>query len=221
MTLPLSHKARKSPGLPWPLLVLLGLNIVPELVLQLADRGWFLPVYLRPLVYALGAFQPDLIAARGPIFPAQPLTIFFTYGFLHVGLSHLAINMLALIWLGRLILSYRSAETFVTLYLMCMIGAAELFALISPPGATMVGASGALFGLMGLYAVDTGLLVPIQRSLGAQILIIAAATLLVILSDIISSLILGSVVAWQAHTGGFLTGAVFALIYPPRRRQNS
>lgn len=221
MTRPLSASddhSRRPPGLPWPLLVLLVLNILPELAFQLADRGVLLPVWLRPLAYALGSFQPDLLAGPGPVFGGQSLSMFLSYGFLHTGAWHLLVNMLALVWLGRVILSYRSTETFLTLYVMSMIGAAEVFALIST-GGPVVGASGALFGLFGVYAVDQGLFAP-QGSSSRQVLPqigrLALATGVLVLSDVASQVLLGSPVAWQAHAGGFLTGAVLALLSPPR-----
>ena len=210
--------APKPALLPWPVALLLALNLLPELILQLADHGLIAAPALRGLAYALGAFQPELVTQHGMFFAGQSLTMFFTYGLLHTGLFHLIINMIGLVWLGRLVLAYRSSETFLTVYLIATIGAAEMFVLIAP-GGSMVGASGALFGLMGLYAVDSGLLAPRSAALPGLIARIAAATLLLVLSDIASSLLLGSAVAWEAHAGGFLTGAVIALLYPPRRVQ--
>lgn len=222
MTPPHSDPAPARRGLHtpvfWPVLVLLVLNILPEFVFQMAERGWGPPPYLRPVVYALGSFQPDLMADRGPFFAAQPLTMFLTYGFLHIGPWHLAINMLGLVWLGRMILSYRTPETFVTFYLMSMVGAAECVALLQT-GSAVVGASGALFGLFGIYAVDQGLFTPrrgVSYPVAAQLMRLGLGTLAVVLSDVGSQILLGSPVAWQAHAGGFVTGALLALVSPPR-----
>ena len=206
-------------GLPIVLFLLLAANVLPELALQLADRGIGLSPISRALAYAFGAFQPDLITGPGPRFAAQPITMFLTYGFLHTGLSHVAINMLGLVWLGRLILSYRTPETFIMPYLMSMVGAAEVYSLIGLQGGTVVGASGALFGLFGVYAVDAGLFAssrPQAAEAGVQFFRLALATVLLALSDVGSQTLLGSSpAAWQAHAGGFLTGAVIALLSPP------
>ena len=204
--------------LPWPLMLLLALNVIPELIFQLTDHGIIGPPWLRPLAYAFGAFQHDLVK-NGTFFLGQPLTMFFTYGLLHTGIAHLTINMIGLVWLGRLGLEYRTSETFLTFYLIATIGAAEMFALIGPDGGSMVGASGALFGLMGLYLVDSGLLAPRMSAWHSLIARIALATVLLIVSDIFSSFLLGSSIAWEAHAGGFLTGAALALIFPPRKDQ--
>ncbi|WP_168199337.1 rhomboid family intramembrane serine protease [Pseudorhodobacter turbinis] len=197
--------------------MLLVINILPELVLQLADRGIIATPWLRTAVYALGAFQPDLMIKHGAFFFGQSLTMFFTYGVLHTGMTHLVINMIGLAWLGRWVLQYRSSETFLTFYLLATVGAAEAFALIGPGAGMMVGASGALFGLMGLYLADSGLLTPRTDAWHSLMGRIIGATAALILSDIASSALLGNPVAWQAHAGGFLTGAALGLIYPPRQ----
>lgn len=206
-------------GLPTVLFLLLAANVLPELVLQLADRGIVLSPTTRAWAYAFGAFQPDLLNGPGPRFAVQPLSMFITYGFLHTGLSHLVINMLGLVWLGRLILSYRTAETFIMLYLMSMVGAAEVCLLIGVQG-TVAGASGALFGLFGVYMVDAGIFASSRSQAGdagRQFFWLSLATVALALSEVGSQAFLGgSPTAWQAHAGGFLTGAVIALLAPPR-----
>ena len=165
-----------------------------------------------------GAFHPDILSTHGPLFAGQSLSMFLTYGILHTGLSHLVINMIGLVWLGRLTLEHRTAETFLIFYMLSTIGAAEMFALFGPTNSTMAGASGALFGLLGIYLVDSGLLLgalPSDR-LGPQIARVVLVMGVLILGDLGSRLMLGSPVAWQAHAGGFLTGALSALIAPPR-----
>ncbi len=208
------------PVFPGVLILLTVANILPELILQMADRGMMGPPYLRPLVYRLAAFQPDLTSGIGPIFPGQTLLMFFTYSFVHTGILHLAVNMIGLVWLGRVILSYRTTGTFVIFYLMSMVGAAELFALIGPAHGAVAGASGALFGLLGVYVVDSGLLAArsVTPQLLPQTLRLMLATLFLALSDVLSQPLMGSAVAWQAHSGGFLTGAFAALLAPPRYR---
>jgi len=203
------------PAFPGILILLLVANILPELLLQLADHGLIEPVWLRPLVYQLGTFQRDL-TSTGPLFPGQTLLMFFTYGFIHTGLLHLMVNMIGLVWLGRMILSYRTTGTFVIFYLISLVGAAEVFAVIGPPQGVIAGASGALFGLLGVYVVDSGLLA--ARGAAPQIMRLMLATLVLALSDLVTQQLTGSAVAWQAHAGGFLTGALVALAAPPRYR---
>lgn len=207
------------PLLPWVVTLLLVANIVPEVMLQLADRGIFGPIWLRALVYRLATFQRDLTTSGGAMFPGQTLAMFVTYGFVHTGLLHLSINMIGLVWLGRALLRWRTTGTFVILYLMGMVGAAEVFALIGPAGGAIAGASGALFGLLGVYVVDSGLMGTLgpNEALWRGVTRVMLATLALALVDLISQLIIATPTAWQAHAGGFLTGALMALIAPPRR----
>ena len=70
-------------------------------------------------------------------------------GFLHAGLLHLAFNMIALYFLGRML------EPSIGTLRFCFLYGASLFAgafgalLLTSPGAVTVGASGAIFGLFG------------------------------------------------------------------------
>jgi membrane associated rhomboid family serine protease len=209
-------------GLPVVVAVLLALNVLPELVLQASDHGLIGPApgVLRGMAYLFGAFHPDLVSQRGELYPLHTLGMFFSYAFLHTGLVHLAINMTGLVWLGRMVLERRQTETFLLLYALSAIGAAEAFVLIGPAGGMMVGASGALFGLLGAYLVDSGLLMPRQglnAPMQARIARVVVLTIAVVLSDVASRWILGTPVAWQAHAGGFLTGAFMAMAAPARR----
>lgn len=215
-----SPRPKVQAVLPWPIGLLLVLCILPEGILQMADHGVIGPPYLRSLAYTFGAFQPDMIATHGQIYQMQTLAMFITYGFLHTGLFHLAINMVGLVWLGRMVLEQRTAETFLTFYLLATIGAAEVFALIGAKGDTVVGASGALFGLLGVYVVDNGLLLhnAANHRILPQISRVLLMTLAVILSDLGSRIFLGMSVAWEAHAGGFLTGALVAMAAPPRKQ---
>jgi membrane associated rhomboid family serine protease len=78
----------------------------------------------------------------------------FSHMFLHAGISHLLGNMFFLFAVGFLVERTIGAWVFLACYLLGGLGSAGLDMLISPerlvPG---IGASGAIAGLMGLYAV--------------------------------------------------------------------
>jgi membrane associated rhomboid family serine protease len=131
--------------------------------------------------------------------------------------------MAALLYLGRLTLERRTQGGLWGLYLVASFGAAMMFALAGPAHTTMAGASGALFGLLGAWCVDSGLLSPKGPKTAPdpvmQFLSLLACAGVLILFDFVGLILMGSPVAWQAHTGGFLTGALFALCLPPRKRR--
>jgi len=71
-----------------------------------------------------------------------------TGGFLHSGILHLGMNMLMLWVLGQLLEPLLGRFRFVTLYMACLVAGSFGVLLFSPRSPT-IGASGAVFGLMG------------------------------------------------------------------------
>lgn len=72
----------------------------------------------------------------------------FTGGFLHAGLLHLGMNMLLLYLLGAQLEPLLGRARFLTLYVACLVAGSFGVMLVQPTSVT-VGASGAIFGLMG------------------------------------------------------------------------
>ncbi|HEY6532012.1 MAG TPA: rhomboid family intramembrane serine protease, partial [Acidimicrobiales bacterium] len=71
-----------------------------------------------------------------------------TGGFLHAGLVHLGMNMLLLYLLGSQLEPLLGRLRFLTLYIACLVAGSFGVLLVTPTSPT-VGASGAVFGLMG------------------------------------------------------------------------
>jgi membrane associated rhomboid family serine protease len=72
--------------------------------------------------------------------------------FLHYGPIHLAMNMLALWWIGRPLEAWMGPVRYLLLYLVAGL-AGSAGALIANPQAVTVGASGAIFGILGAAIV--------------------------------------------------------------------
>ena len=140
--------------------------------------------------------------------------------FIHGGLLHLAGNLLYLWIFGRRIEDLLGHGRFFLFYLVCGLAAAALQVASDPNSyAPIVGASGAISGLLGGYAISypTGRL----RLLWPPMRVPAALFLLVWIVIQIASGFAGkdeasSGVAWWAHVGGFVTGV--ALIRSMRVR---
>jgi membrane associated rhomboid family serine protease len=80
-----------------------------------------------------------------------------TYGFLHGGFMHLFFNMFALYMFGPDLERLFGTKRYAIYYFFCVIGAALMHLIVMgasniPPG-PMVGASGAVFGLLLAYAM--------------------------------------------------------------------
>lgn len=73
-------------------------------------------------------------------------------GFLHSGLLHLGMNMLILYMIGSQLEPLLGRVRFAALYLACLVAGSFGVLLVSPHSAT-VGASGAVFGLMGAAVI--------------------------------------------------------------------
>lgn len=194
--------------------VLAALCLLPELVLSGADRGLWGSARWRPLAYGYGAFWAGLLHGWRPNFALQPVTMFFSYGWLHGGPGHLLGNMVTLAWLGPLVLARQGVVRFLVLWGAGMAGGAAMFGLLASSPAPMVGASGALFGLMGELTLWEMRSAPtrglaLRRGLAMAVLL-AALNALVWISE-------GGRLAWEAHLGGFLAGFALIALWRARR----
>jgi len=72
-----------------------------------------------------------------------------TSGFLHAGPIHLLFNMLVLFQLGTILEGRLGRARFLAIYLLSLVGGSIGVMLLQPPTQAALGASGAVFGLMG------------------------------------------------------------------------
>lgn len=105
-------------------------------------------------IHRWGALVPDLVWGHGQVWRVA------TYQFLHGGVFHLAFNMLTL-WMFGVPLAWQMGERrFLALYLssgaMAGLGSALFYFVGGAGGAHIVGASGALFGVLLAYARFNG-----------------------------------------------------------------
>ncbi|MBC2711929.1 MAG: rhomboid family intramembrane serine protease [Desulfosarcina sp.] len=150
--------------------------------------------------------------------PAYPrASTFFTYMFLHGGVGHLVGNMVFLWILGCMLEIGSGRKLFVVIYLVSGFLSAGLFYVIYPLSTIpLVGASGAIAGLMGAYTVLYGRKkVNVFYSLGFYFntaKIPAIVLLPVWLANECYQLFFSGVshVAYVAHIGGLAGGAVLA-----------
>ena len=129
-----------------------------------------------------------------------------TYAFIHGGGMHLFLNMFALWMVGPPIESVWGTVPYLRFYFLCAIGAAVAQTLIAP-NVMVVGASGAIYGLLAAFAVvfpdAIGLLfflLPLRAA--HAVLFIGIMTLIPWLTSGASH------VAYLAHLGGLATGYV-------------
>ena len=129
--------------------------------------------------------------------------------FLHYGFIHLGLNMLALYWFGPLLERLVGSLRFLLLYLAAGLAGSAGALWLSPNDIT-VGASGAIFGILG------ALLVLEQRrmiSSGGQILV------LIVLNLLLSATLPG--ISIGGHLGGLVAGIVCMILYLEFRRSTA
>lgn len=194
--------------MPLVLWVMVGLCALPEAVLQGADLGLWGAPHWRSLAYGWFGFWPGLLQDWRPNYRLQPAAMFATYGFLHVGLWHLIVNLVTLWSLGQAVIVRAGQRGFLWIYMASLLGGALGFGLLSHTTTPMVGASGALFGLMGAV-LGWSLLDRRRGGLTLGPVALGAAGLMAL--NLALWVVSGDQLAWQTHLGGFLAGAVGAL----------
>ncbi len=203
-----------QPWITWFLILACGLIFLIQ-VTSPADE-------LRRMLLAYGAIPAALVdraELSAELYRVPTWATLVTYQFLHGGLLHLIFNMAYLWVFGDNIEDSMGHARFAVFYLLC--GAiAALCQVAADPSATapLIGASGAVSGILGAYL----LLHPQARILVPVVIIplyLPAYVLLLIwigFQFYAVSQVTGDAagVAWWAHIGGFIAGIV--LIVPFR-----
>lgn len=168
--------------------------------------------YLVEMFFAGGRTGLELYSWNTPRFaPWQ----FFSYMFLHGGLTHLLFNMIALWSFGRILERAWGYQRFLIFYLSCGVGAAVISQLVDQfvfgqvfLGA-MVGASGAIYGVLVAFALLFPnfkimlifLPVPIAAKYFVPVLLLIDLS-----AGITGFSIFGQNIAHFAHIGGAVVG---------------
>jgi rhomboid family protein len=196
-------------NLPPLTLALLGAMVAIYLALLLA------PPALESLVVIHFAFIPAAYLTEG--WPVWSLLVApFSYALLHGGFGHLALNGVMLAVMGQVLERPLGPGRFLLMLAVGAAGGALVHALIGgPPQVPLIGASAAVGGLYGAGFVlhRRG----INLGPNAQLLV-ALAGLFVVINLLGLVLPILSNIAYAAHLGGFIAGALAAAqLRVPRR----
>lgn len=124
-----------------------------------------------------------------------------TSGFLHEDFLHIGFNMLVLYYIGIMLEPALGHVKFGLIYAVSLL-CGSFGALLVSPHVLTVGASGAIFGVMGAAAVEMwARKIPLMQS--------GVGTLIVI--NLIISFT-GSNISWGGHLGGLIGGALVAYV---------
>jgi Uncharacterized membrane protein (homolog of Drosophila rhomboid) len=128
----------------------------------------------------------------------------------HEGLLHLFLNMYALWIIGPIVEQAWGRQMFVLFYVVTAVGASTASFLFS--GGPAVGASGAIFGLIGVVLAGTRAHHPMLDRRARQI--VPQLGMLVILNLAIGFLA-GGMIDNAAHIGGLISGLWLGFVVPP------
>jgi membrane associated rhomboid family serine protease len=214
----------KKISFPYVTVALIVLNVGIYVVLQ---TGWFIPLEdenltafaVVPTQFLASTGGDSSVLASGGVLVPERLTL-VTYMFLHGGWIHLIGNMLFLWVFGDNIEDAMGHMRFIMFYLMCGIFAALAHTYMLPHSdLPLIGASGAVAGVISAYLIlHPKVKVWVLALWRIPIRITAAWALGIWILAQFANLFFASeeAVAWWAHLGGLLAGAVLILFM--RRR---
>jgi membrane associated rhomboid family serine protease len=223
--------SRSTPVVTLGLIALNLLAFLYQLSLEHADHG----LAAQALVAEFG-LVPCRLAGTCQVpgdFPEAAITI-FTSMFLHAGLFHVGGNMLYLWIFGWNVEHTFGHARYLAFYLLSGVAAALAQTAIAPDARIpMIGASGAVSGVLGAYLllfphatilvlVIFGFFirfihVPALIVLGFWIVVQFLNGLGTYGTSVVGEDVVGGV-AWFAHIGGFLAGMMLLVALRPRRR---
>ena len=192
-------RLRDTANVPRVTYALIAINVIAFLAegrLTFSSGGSVNSVYLKGAL--LGSSPIPALAGQGVAHGQYWRLV--TSGFLHENLLHIGFNMYILYILGQILEPALGHVKYGVIYAVSLL-TGSLGALLVTPHSLTVGASGAVFGLMGAAAVEMrARQIPIMQSwIGGLILI----------NLIISFTLPG--ISWGGHIGGLIGGALVAI----------
>lgn len=185
---------------------LVGLNVAMYLltaILALPNGGGLIENSSSTLFQDL-ALIPFCTTEGCVVGGAEPWRL-LSSAFLHYGLFHLVMNMLALLVLGVDLERYLGRARFVAVYLVSALFGGAAVTLFADPFSATVGASGGVFGLLGAAVV-------ILRANGGDL----RPLISVLVLNLVISLLPG--ISLLGHLGGLVGGMLAAGLLVATRR---
>jgi membrane associated rhomboid family serine protease len=181
--------------------VIIGLNVLVYLG-QLARPA------LESQFWLIGANPPPPGVALEGVAAGEVYRL-LTAAFLHGGIVHLLLNMVGIFLFGPPVEAALGRLRFSVLYLVSALGGSAASYAFNAPNNASVGASGALFGLLGAFFV-------VNRKLGRD----ASGVLVLLAINLVYGFIYSGI-DWRAHLGGLASGMLcaVAMVYAPRERR--
>jgi membrane associated rhomboid family serine protease len=159
--------------------------------------GWVAMLASGAPITGVGGTVYQHGALYGPLVADGEWWRIVTAGFLHAGILHIAFNMYFLYFLGTILEPMIGKLRFGLIYAVSLVGG-SFGALLLSPNTPVVGASGAVFGLMGaaILAMRARGIDPMQSGLGVTLALNLGITFLI------------PGIAIGGHIGGLIAGGI-------------
>jgi len=200
--------------------------IAGNVVIFLMTGAFQSDVNLANVATSFGVVPADFTQAASQNIPYSPIPeplTFITYMFLHAGWMHLISNMLFLWVFADNVEDAFGYFAFALFYLLCGIAGALAHVMMTPNSpAPLIGASGAVSGVIGAYVllypkarvwILLFFRIPLRIS---AIWVLGGWFLLQIFSVLTAENNSEAEVAWWAHIGGFAAGLAITLVLRSR-----
>ena len=195
-----------------------GSSVTTYVLMGLIAIAYVVQLVTAPTLTNAWVLTPSLIGA-------EPWRL-ITSAFLHspVTFIHVLFNLYALYALGPALEAFLGRARFLALYLITALGGSlaivavyQLWIVTGGASVTAtggfltpisaLGASGAIFGLMGAY-------LPLRRAIGVNV----TQLLLVLGINLAISFFFAGAIAWEGHVGGLIVGLAIGAVYRRTRR---
>ena len=200
--------------------------IAGNVIIFLMTGAFQSDVNLANVATSFGVVPADLTHAASQNIPYSPIPeplTFLTYMFLHAGWMHLISNMLFLWVFADNVEDAFGYFAFALFYLLCGIAGALAHVLMTPnSSAPLIGASGAVSGVIGAYVLlypkaRVWILLFFRIPLRISAVWVLGGWFLLQVFSVFMAQKNGDVeVAWWAHIGGFVAGIAITLVLRSR-----
>lgn len=190
-------KRNKRSFIPKITYTIIGINVLVYIICVLISGNPF--EFDNSLLVSAGANARQLVE-NGEYYRL------ITCMFLHGGLIHIACNMYSLYCIGPLVEQVYGKLKYILIYFIAGISGSVLSALFMSYKIISVGASGAIFGLLGAVLVVS---IKLRKQIGKNLLL---NILSVIVINLIISFTLPNI-DYSAHIGGLIGGIITGMLF--------
>lgn len=164
----------------------------------------FLGGFNNPTLTSLGALVPDKVISDGEYYRLFTLTI------LHGSVLHFLSNSFFLYYIGSYFEKLMGTFKYIFIYLASSLGSSLLITWLGEPTTVTIGASGALFGVLGALLVLTY----IKKSWFHPVFINSIRTITIV--NIVFTFLIPNISIY-GHLGGFITGGLLIYFITPNK----